>query len=547
MQNQNIKSYAGFTIGPIYDVMRHSKKTRELWFGSYFFSWYMEMLISKLIGGDVFFLVPDISNIASIPKTLAGKYNDRFVLSSPSLSSKELYDKILQANDCTLNFFVELIHDFAKDDTKTVLCDGNNIGQILKGYLQTRFFAINAEKIEKKSAVKEIYGYLDSMEESFIFTPGKSVKTCEICKTLPRVVKITEQKNEAITTQRLCPLCFLKRRAVYMKKLLDRLNEKPDNRGRFYPSLQEISANEIFEDKRIQEKLNQRNFEDVSFEELADIIKEVNKESGSDAVPLVLRPFHKYLVIIQADGDNLSKYVKKTESDSCELSKFLFKFTEEAEGLVKKYGGVPVFLGGDDILAFMPVYYDKKTVIDFIDEVSKTYKNIIGQNQKGMSISFGVNISYHKFPLSTALEKGRNLLEEAKNKGKDSVAFCLTKHSGSQTTFMLKISDHELELVNNVVAALLDDEIKIPRGIYYNLSRFKCLLANIPDEPRLCAFFENNFNEIAHEKFAEGLHNNIVELFSYYLFNKKSGSAEESVETVLNILKFIRFLTVEKS
>ena len=127
MQNQNIKSYAGFTIGPIYDVMRHSKKTRELWFGSYFFSWYMEMLISKLIIDDVTFLVPDVSNIANITKTLAGKYNDRFVLSSPSLSLNELYDKILQANDCTLNFFVELLHVFANKETKTVLCDGDKI------------------------------------------------------------------------------------------------------------------------------------------------------------------------------------------------------------------------------------------------------------------------------------------------------------------------------------------------------------------------------------------------------------------------------------
>ena len=151
-------------------------------------------------------------------------------------------------------------------------------------------------------------------------------------------------------------------------------------------------------------------------------------------------------------------------------------------------------------------------------------------------------------PLDEKVEYIRDvLLEEAKNKGKDSVAFCLTKHSGSQTTFMLKISDHEFELINNLITALLNDKIKIPRGIHYNLSRFKWLLAEMPDKARLCAFFENNFNEIAHEKFKEGLHNNIVELFSYYLFNKKNGSAKESVETVLNILKFIRFLTGEEA
>lgn len=29
-------SLAGFTIGPLDDLMGHARKTRELWFGSYF-------------------------------------------------------------------------------------------------------------------------------------------------------------------------------------------------------------------------------------------------------------------------------------------------------------------------------------------------------------------------------------------------------------------------------------------------------------------------------------------------------------------------------
>ena len=44
----NYTTLLGFTIGPIYELMSHSKKTRELWFSSFFFSWYVKMLYGEL-------------------------------------------------------------------------------------------------------------------------------------------------------------------------------------------------------------------------------------------------------------------------------------------------------------------------------------------------------------------------------------------------------------------------------------------------------------------------------------------------------------------
>jgi len=74
------QTYAGLTLGPIYEVMRHSKKTREQWFGSYFFSWFMEIVmkdLAEILGPDIF-LTPHLMNHES--KSYAGKYPDRFVL-----------------------------------------------------------------------------------------------------------------------------------------------------------------------------------------------------------------------------------------------------------------------------------------------------------------------------------------------------------------------------------------------------------------------------------------------------------------------------------
>ena len=78
MDKENIKSYAGFTIGPVVKVIKHSRKTREFWFGSYFFSWYMEMLISELNkNSDTEFLKPFVPENKSSRSTRAGIYPDR--------------------------------------------------------------------------------------------------------------------------------------------------------------------------------------------------------------------------------------------------------------------------------------------------------------------------------------------------------------------------------------------------------------------------------------------------------------------------------------
>ncbi|MCD4764628.1 MAG: hypothetical protein K8R28_11480 [Desulfobacterales bacterium] len=111
MPEKRIKSYAGFTIGPIYDVMRHSKKTRELWFGSYFFSWYMERLTTGLKKNnqqDIEFFTPYISPNGKIKTSLGGKFHDRFVLASKSLEPEKLYEIIKSACEDNLKFFEEI-------------------------------------------------------------------------------------------------------------------------------------------------------------------------------------------------------------------------------------------------------------------------------------------------------------------------------------------------------------------------------------------------------------------------------------------------------
>ena len=102
-----------------------------------------------------------------------------------------------------------------------------------------------------------------------------------------------------------------------------------------------------------------------------------------------LRPYHKYFAIVQADGDDLGTLAGNVEQPS-DLSRLLYDFSIEAYKLITKYRGEAIYIGGDDILAFMPLAFSDndsngsliKTVFDFCSELSCLYKDAVTSNVK---------------------------------------------------------------------------------------------------------------------------------------------------------------------
>ena len=561
MSDALAKTYAGYTIGPIYDVMRHARKTRELWFASYFFSWFMEKLIEEILargrqGVKVLMpwyeTKPDGTFVSNASRS--GKYTDRLVIASNS-DSAALEKVISDANQEVLNYFAGVMDELVdKEKARGGKRTPNHTSDILEGYLQTRFFAAAAEDLPDCviNPVAAVEQHLNALEEAFVFKPGISDPTCERCKTLPAVVVTRVEEKPQFP---LCPLCLAKFRSNRIGALLGKLSTgvPPEQLRLRYPTVQEIGAADIFHESGNRD--------------LIDMLREIKRDEGGDDSDLSFQDlsrelgckiptFYKYMAVVKADGDNVGRLIAAGTSSS-DLSRRLFEFSSACEALVADHGGALVLVGGDDLLAFMPVFFRGKSILDFVSALAERYSKVVDRGQAQSTLSIGMNIAYYRYPLWRAIERADDLLfGHAKNQ-KSSLAMALTRHSGSEEQVELRIKSAEFEALTELLCKLLatkaaadsvsvPDGLKLPRGIFYNLARFKRLIASLPDRDRVRAFFDNNFNEAIHQKqFKNGL-DAVCGLICKYLFDLAGGTADERLTTVFSLLKIIRFLTMEE-
>lgn len=545
----NYKSIFGFTIGPIYEVMSHSQKTRELWFSSYFFSWYVKKLYQELDKTKYFdFLTPYFEKGAGKAITKAGLFPDHIIAYSNSdvnATFNIIKDKVTEVNA----FFIDLIdslgtyeNGYLSKKSKT------DIEKIFKDYLQTSFVVLPIDKVKDK-IVETIDTYLDALERNRSFTLGKNETTCYRCKSLPSVFEIAIEETLAggkktAKSEKICPFCFIKYKAHHSAEVCSVTGLKND---RPFPSIGEISASELkskYSD--VFEKLKSGKLEDLNN---TDFKKNGNAKSD-------LKPYHKYMAIVQADGDNLGDTANKASSPQI-LSQLLFEFGENVHNVTNDYYGEPIYIGGDDVLSFMPAAFSNGdgflTVIDYVIKLSNDYKTKLKEKNLPGSISFGVHLFYYKSPFSIALKTAREQLNFVAKKmpGKGSLALLLTQHSGQKVGLQFKLGSKELEFFNKLLKNIISGKAEYPHGLHHNLAKYKKILINLSRVEQIDHFFKNRFNEEIHDTY-EGMPDVLNLLKNMLTENAPSGTkilngdkATERLDEFLAQLRFIKFLIGE--
>lgn len=268
---------------------------------------------------------------------------------------------------------------------------------------------------------------------------------------------------------------------------------------------------------------------------------------------------HRYFCVVQADGDNVGKTVSHTslnDGEVLEISKELVQFGLTAAKSIEEFGGLPIYAGGDDLLFIAPVIgKDGTHIFNLLGSIEnnafKGVKDIVNalklKNEKGSeieaSLTFGVSVSYFKYPLYEALETARNLLfGKAKGiKEKKAVAWSLRKHSGGtfEAAFSLKDTDLKTQFENLISATTDNDTVS---AIAHKLRQEEALVNIVLESnnaDRLDALFEKvlEFDKDKADYF------NAVKAIMPTLF--KTTGKKDYIQTLYSLLRTAKFIKGE--
>ena len=426
--------YTAINIGPIISTFDMVRKPRDIWAASYMFSHLMECIvdeISKTKGIVVFSPVVKFGE----KKIGVGLFPDR-VYCRGEWDFKTKRETIL--NTFAENLGMKDDADFK--DYFNIMCATLDVDAAKEGNSETK-------------AIRELNHLLDCMELNGRATSEEAIDA--IWNFITDENKRSKLYNYAFLDGKFGKVSYPD---------IKELSEKDYGTLAEYASIQLSTINPFkWDDARRIAELIEKNFK-AYFEGQEDVFyKKLKYEFADD-----IKSFHKYFCVVQADGDNMGKtfsHKDLADNKTSEISETLVEFGKNASAKIYEYGGLPIYAGGDDLLFLAPVVgMTKKTakdpdgkdmqysknIFDLLNDIDGCFKPVKNKvttcrtsdgeplkdgedNPIVPSMSYGVSITYYKFPLYEALASARHLLfNVAKNvDGKDAIAWRLQKNSGS--------------------------------------------------------------------------------------------------------------------
>jgi len=535
------QTYIATTIGPIYQTIIEAKRSRAKWAASYFFSWFNKQLFVAAENVGYKILLP--SNYKPTSKQGAGFYADRIYF--------------FKENNCTVQFVKDLANKIINDiagDIKLHISTAKTKQEIETWLHQYINLHIKEVKAISNFHLAELNQQLDqaelfqNMPFDYDWNPLQEYFALNISSKT--------KKDE--------------RTLLSIDAYADIGNTQTD--FRYFRSIGEIATTTLLRQKAPQYAdllyidFKKKDADDGEFIEALIEDKTVN-----------LLPHHKYYAVMYADGDSISKLLEALSkqvgnSKLQEFSKQLFNFGEAVESKIFEYGGNAIYLGGEDILAFLPLACidnngeTTNTLFNLIKEIDYCFENTVQKMAKENDIyvptlSYGIMVAYYKYPLKEAMDKAHILMDKAKDTNhhptKNTVGFRLQKHSGQ---FMeCFINKHKISSYNSILGFIK----KYTENIHYNTEDienellsgfihrfkdplFKSVLIPAADKKRLEPFFENFFNETIHEiEGGKGEFLKKVKLLIETIFDDYRND-EEAINILYTIMRIVHFINSKK-
>ncbi|MCX6279670.1 MAG: hypothetical protein NT004_16470 [Bacteroidetes bacterium] len=524
--------YIALTIGPIYDTFAQTKRTRAVWAASYFFSWFIKQLTYKTKATGFAVLLP-YSKTKQFVEGEKLAYNDVTYQSAygSGLYADRIYFEPCGKTKKDLQRIVDNIINYVANeiDPKNVA----TVNSYLRQYLNCHI--VEAEISEKSKVLKTLNDLMDQQEL---------------------------KQNFAFDNNRNYLLEYIEPKEI-LKSFLAEDAFVENIKERKFRSIPEIATTSL---RRDGNKIKYDNSLREDFKnEYTELINELKKNDFE------ILPYNKYYAVLYADGDNVGALLKEISGNFDELREFskqIFDFGVLAEKAIAKYGGNGIYLGGEDILAFLPAACTEdtshitQTLFHVIEQLDIYFAQTVGAfaDKKGFApptLSYGIMLSYLKHPLKESMHEAHDLMDfVAKKKPcKNAVGFRFQKHSGqfmecciekSKTCswgyikclikeYTWQISDKnaakiKAELLSGVIHRIQDD-------LFFEIF---CAAAR---EKRLEAFFENFFDEKVHQGtdnpkniFLQKVRELSEKVFNDYPVN------QECRDIIFTVLRFIHFI-----
>ena len=456
-----MEKYTAINIGPIVGTISMARKPREMWAASYMFSYLMECIINEI-----------------------GKLGKKITIVSPAT----LGDNIKRANVGLYpdRVFVEGEIDNIEEVLRSAVKTFSEKTKVSSDYVNIMYVSI--EQTGKAGAIKELNYLLDC----------------------------TELNNRPVNNKGRVDVLNL-----IQKKYDSPLFKDENKSGKFeIPTLGEIATHKFSKSEK-KDEWKKYCIEARSKDTVTDFGEDAFYANIKKTFKEDFKSYCKYICIVQADGDNMGKVVSELDTDKVKiLSSALLAYGSEASRIIESYGGLPVYAGGDDLLFIAPVVSDNKVegqdgnkatnIFELLSAIDDCYKSMVDErmDEKDLgrpknihtSISYGLSISYYKYPLYEAWNSAISLLFDTAKKvsGKNAVAWCLRKHSGSGFTGALSKSDENVYKIFKELMGYSVDE-NLVSAIAHKLRANMDLLDILrnQDEDRMKAFYRKIMEEEA--------------------------------------------------
>ncbi|MFN8243888.1 MAG: type III-B CRISPR-associated protein Cas10/Cmr2 [Ferruginibacter sp.] len=527
--------YAALVIGPVYKTILQARSTRELWAASYFFSAFMREILLAANKANIGTLLSPALIAETEHIHGAGIYPDRAFWKIKKEDAADQFPDIINRSITSLQKKLGIP------------------AQIIRDYIQ--FSVVQLDETTGEDIILQLNKLLDTAE----LYEKTSSHNIDLPEELENNIQLLY--DDGHQNWRTGPHIFLNYQcnSFSFKRL---------------PSIIELSTRDLENASKpntykelvttpISEKIcelitkNRKRYQRVKAEEEQEtlLMEEIKKQYGDD---FKLR--HKYIAFVYADGDNMGTCLKAIGNDEEKLKNFseaLSRFSVNAAEIIVNYGGIPVFIGGDDLLFALPLVnsgenagaagrnlYSLIQKLDAVFPVEKL-RELSGNKKVETSISYGISIGYYKYPMADMIEMAhQKLYEIKKSKLKNRLGFEVRKHSGQLfgtilpkgpclDFFITDFFEKNRDFNDAGFLASTIHKFKQVRILYMDAMQNNCL----------DAFYTNHLNEKIHHRirsqednFLESVRNFSALLYTTY------NNAEAAFESLYACLRVFQFL-----